>query len=177
MPKLKLLILDAGIVIHLHELGIWDRLLAKCEVHLSKIVVEKEVLFQPGDEDKYGKDIDLSTAIENGTIKVFDVGVSDVRDFQQRFDPLYLGDLDDGEAESLAYMMQQSRDYLISSADHIVYKVLGNLGRGEQGISLEEILQKIGLGRVLKWPYNKAFREKNTIQGQQDSIRGRGNKK
>jgi hypothetical protein len=177
MPKLQLLILDAGIVIHLHELGIWDRVLAQCDVHLSRIVAEKEVLFEPGDEGKYGKDISLASDIQNGKVHVFDVAVSDVKRFEGQFDPLYLGDMDAGETESLAYMMQVSQDHLISSADHIVYKVLGNLGRGDQGISLEEILQKIGLGRAVDWPYTKKFREKNTKQGQEDSVYGRGRKK
>ncbi|MEY3226584.1 MAG: hypothetical protein RLZZ536_1203 [Planctomycetota bacterium] len=84
--------------------------------------------------------------------------------------------LDDGEAESLAYMVRQSTDFLISSGDAIVYRVLGNLNRGEQGISLEEILQKPGLGRSLQNPYTKRFREQYTRQGQQDMVRGRGKK-
>ena len=84
--------------------------------------------------------------------------------------------LDDGEAESLAYMVRQSTDFLISSGDAIVYRVLGNLHRGEQGISLEEILQKLGLGRSLQNPCTKRFREQYTRQGQQDMVRGRGKK-
>ena len=176
MPKLKLLILDAGVVIRLHELGIWQQVLDQCDVHLSRIVAEKEVLFQPGDEGKYGKDIDLSPDRDSGRIQVFDVTVSDLKAFLDQFDPVYLGDLDDGEAESLAYMVKQPKDYLISSGDMIVYRVLGNLGRGDQGISLEEILQKIGLGRRLESPYTKAFREQLTKIGQQDMICGRGRK-
>jgi len=85
-----------------------------------------------------------------------------------------LGDLDDGEAESLAYLTKQPVDFLISSGDAIVYRVLGNLGRRDQGLSLEEILQKIGLGRNLDWPYSKAFREKYTRGGEVDMIQGKG---
>ena len=43
MPKLKLLILDAGVVIQLHELQLWQPLLVSCDVHLSRIVAEREV--------------------------------------------------------------------------------------------------------------------------------------
>lgn len=74
-------------------------------------------------------------------------------------------------------MMKQAADYLISSGDAIVYRVLGNLGRSEQGVSLEEILQKIGLGRKVGWQYSKTFREKYTTEGEADMIRGRGKKK
>ena len=177
MPKLKLLILDAGVVIYLHELGLWSKVVASCDLYLSRIVAEKEVLFQKSEQDEYGYDIDLSPMITAGAITVFDVSVSDLKTFRDQFDLLYLGELDDGEAESLAYLVRQSPDFLISSGDAIVYRVLGNLNRGEQGISLEEILQKLGLGRVVHNPYTKRFREQYTRQGQQDMVRGRGKKR
>lgn len=176
MPKFKLLILDAGVVIRLHEFGIWKQVLDQCDVHLSRIVAEREVLFEPDDEGGYGDDIDLSADIDSGNVQVFDVTTKELGEFRDQFDPLYLGDLDDGEAESLCHMMKPSADYLISSGDAIVYRVLGNLGRRDQGISLEEILLRIGLGRKLEWPYSKDFREKYTRDGETDMIRGRGKK-
>ena len=127
MPKFKLLILDAGVVIRLHEFGIWKQVLDQCDVHLSRIVAEKEVLFEPDDEGGYGEDIDLSSDIDTGKVQVFDVTASDLRSFREQFDPLYIGDLDDGEAESLCHMMKQAADYLISSGDAIVYRVLWSI--------------------------------------------------
>ena len=174
MPKLKLLILDAGVVIYLHEIGLWQQVVANCDLYLSRIVVEKEILFQKSEQDEYSYDINLSPMIKSGAITVFDVSVSDLKTFRSQFDLLYLGDLDDGESESLAYLVKQSPDFLISSGDAIVYRVLGNLNRGEQGISLEEILQKLGLGRAVQNPYTKRFRDQYTKQGEQDMIRGRG---
>jgi len=176
MPKLKLLILDAGVVIRLHELGIWEQVRDRCDIYLSRIVAEREVLSQPGDEGGYGEDIDLSPDISSGMVQVFDGATSELKAFREQFDSLYLGDLDDGEAESLAYMTKQPEDYLISSGDAIVFRVLGNLGRGDQGLSLEEVLQQIGLGRKLDWPYSKAFREKWTKVGETDMIQGKGRK-
>ncbi len=84
MPKLKLLILDAGVVIRLHELGIWSQVLNQCEIYLSRIVAEKEVRYQQGDE--YDEDIDLSPDINGGKVQVFDVTVSELRDFRNSFD-------------------------------------------------------------------------------------------
>lgn len=176
MPKLKSLILDAGVIIRLHELGIWDRVRDQCDVHLSRIVAEKEVLFEVDDEGGYGDDIELGPDIRDGKVQVFDVTISELKSFRDQFDPLYLGELDDGEAESLAYMMQQTEGFLISSGDAIVYRVLGNLSRSDQGLSLEEILQKIGLGRKLEWAFSQAFREKYTGDGETDMIQGRGRK-
>lgn len=149
----------------------------QCDVHLSRIVAEDEVLFQPGDEGEYGEDIDLTPDINSGMVHVFDVTVTDLKSFREEFDLLYSGDLDDGEAESLAYMMKQGDDFLISSGDAIVYRVLGNLGRSHQGISLEEILRKIGLDHKLDWQYSQKFREKYTKVGEIDMIQDRGKKK
>jgi hypothetical protein len=176
MPKLKLLILDAGVVIRLHELGIWKQVRDRCDIFLSRIVAEKEVLFQPGDEGEYGEDIDLLPDINIGKINVFDVAASELKAFRHQFDSLYLGDLDDGEAESLVYLTKQPEKYLISSGDAIVFRVLGNLGRGDQGLSLEEVLKQVGLGRKLDWPYSEAFRTKYTRDGETDMIQGKGRK-
>jgi len=57
----------------------------------------------------------------------------------------------------------------------VVFRVLGLLSRAEQGISLEEILVKIGLSQSkLEWEYTKKFREKYTLMGQADSIQDKG---
>lgn len=163
MPKLKLLVLDANVVIQLHELGLWQTVIVKCEVHLSRIVLDDEVKYYHGrDRDKL---VDLSEDLTQGRIHVFDVELDDLNEFRRRFDATYLERLDPGEAESLAYMLNSGQGYLISSADSIVYKVLGNLNMGEQGISLEEILQTLGHGRSgLTWQYSKGFREKYTTE-------------
>ncbi len=63
---------------------------------------------------------------------------------------------------------------LISSGDAIVFKVLGNTGRGEQGISLEEILQRLGLSKPVDWQYTKEFREKYDKTGSTDRLQNRG---
>ena len=64
--------------------------------------------------------------------------------------------------------------YLISSADKIVYRVLGNLNRAEQGISLQEVLQQVGLGRPLPHEFSKGYREYWTGRGSQERIQGLG---
>ena len=88
MPKLKLLIFDAGVVIRLHEFDIWEQVRDRCDIYLSRIVAEKEVLFQPGDEDEYGKDINLSSDIETQKVQIFDVAVSELKAFRDTFDPM-----------------------------------------------------------------------------------------
>jgi hypothetical protein len=175
MPKLKLLILDANVVIFLFENGLWQQVLARCEIHLSRIVAEDEVRYYHGrDADKL---IDLSDDVTHGRVHLFDLAPSDLKQFVDQFDPLYLDRLDPGESESLAFLVLAKEEYLISSADAIVFKVLGNLNRGHQGISVEEVLQQIGQSRSkIPRQYSKQFKESYTKEGEQDSIRGRGKK-
>jgi len=174
MPKLKLLIFDANIVIKLHELGLWQKVIAKCEAHLSSIVINNEVKYWHGEEQD--KLIDLSDDVENKRLQVFDRTTGDFKKFRDSFGSTYSDRFDDGETESLIHLVESPQDYRISSADKIVYKVLGYLNRSDQGISLEEVLQAIGLGRSdLDWAYSKGFREKYTQEGQQDSVIGLGN--
>ncbi|HEU5116756.1 MAG TPA: hypothetical protein VFT74_08795 [Isosphaeraceae bacterium] len=173
MPRLKLLILDANIVILLHEFGIWPRLLERCEVYLARTVAEDEAVFFEQDGDQ--QPIDLSDDISNNRVSLFDVSIPDIKRFLDQFDPVYISKLDPGETESLAFLTQSKESFLISSGDAIVFRVLGRLNRGDQGISLEEILNKIGLQQSkLPWSCQKTFREKYTSEGGQDMIQGKG---
>lgn len=178
MPKLKLLILDAGVVIKLHEVELWQSILEKCDVYLSSIVARRESKYHDVAGDDWGQDIDLSACIESQQITLFECPKEDVAAFKSQFDAGYFADLDDGEAESLAYLAKQRNTWLISSGDAIVYKVLGNMNLGESGISLEEILQKCGLGRKVEgYQYSKAFRLQMTARGAKDMVLGRGLKR
>ena len=176
MSKLKLLILDASEVIHLHEFGIWSRLIGLCDVRLARTVVDIEVPYFEKDGDKHP--INLTDDIAGGRVHVFEASLSDINRFRERFDPVYVGALDPGETEALAHLAQSSESFLISSGDAIVYRVLGRLNLGDRGISLEEVLQKVGLGRAqLPWPCQKKFREKYTKEGEVDAIQGKGLKR
>lgn len=177
MPKLQLLILDAGVVIKLHELGLWNKVIERCDVYLSSIVAYREVRYHQAENDEWGQDIDLSSAIASQQIKVFELVHTELAAFRSRFDESYFAGLDDGEAESLAYLVSRTEPFLVSSGDAIVYKVLGNLNRGEQGISLEEILASCGLScRLDGFQYTQAFRERLSQQGARDMIQGIGRK-
>lgn len=57
MPRLKLLILDASEVIHLHEFGIWARFAGLCEVFLARTVAEDAVtFFEDGERANGGRE-------------------------------------------------------------------------------------------------------------------------
>jgi len=173
MPKFQLLLLDAGVIIAAHELGIWSRLINKCTISITRTVLE-QVTYYWRDERDNPYQIDLSNDIVEQKIQIIDVPLDQVKIFRLKFDPTYLDRMDPGETDSLAYLCHASEQWLILSGDGFVFRILGRLARSDQGISLEEILEKIGLGRAVKWQFTKEFRLKYTKQGEQDSITGQG---
>lgn len=176
MSKLKLLILDANVVIFLHERGIWQALISQCEVSLPRTVVVEAAFFD--DDNGMRHYIDLDDDISAGKLSVFDVPLPTLQKFQHRFDSLYISQIDPGELEALAYLDDSTENFLISSGDAIVYRVLGRLGKGEHGISLEEVLSKIGLQQSkIGWQFTKRFREKYTQDGFMDLVQNRGFRK
>lgn len=173
MPKYQFLLFDACIIIGAHELGVWASLIQQCAVTITSTVKDQETYFWT-DEQKIGHEIDLNKDVDAEKINCVDVPLSQVKDFRSKFGPTYLDRMDAGEAELLAFLFFSQEDWSIASADSHVFKVLGSLGLGERGISLEEILQKIGLGRNVDWKYSMEFQKKYTMKGEQDGITGLG---
>jgi len=175
MKKFKLLLLDANVVIQVFKLGLWARLVDRCDVWLAATVVQEAAFFTS--EEGTPHTIDLSQDIAENRVSTFELTPSQLSEFKASFDPSYLEKLDDGETESLAHLINSTDRYLICSADKIVYRILGNLNRNEQGISLEEILQQVGLGVALPRPFTKSYRRECTGRGFEEGLGGIGHKK
>ena len=133
--KFRLLLLDANIVIKLFQMGIWDRLLECCDVYLSRTIVNEEAHFFVDDSGER-QDYDLLEYEKSGTINVFDVSLAQDAELVKHFDLAYMERFDPGEREALAYLVTSADDYVICSADSIVFKTLGFLNLADQGISL-----------------------------------------
>lgn len=54
--------------------------------------------------------------------------------------------------------------------------MLGNLDRGEQGMSLEELLNKAGLGRKVPSQFSQKFRATYHAKGVEERLQNRGAK-
>ena len=154
------------------ELGIWDKFIEKCDVTISRTVAEQEVVFASKDDDREW--IDLSSYEKRNAIRVVDLEPKAVQQFLDKFDLWYKADIHVGEKEALAFINTSSQEWKICASDGAVFRVLGLLGKGEQGISLEELLKAIGLGGNLEWQYTKKFRDKYTTMGQIDATQGQG---
>lgn len=174
MKKFRLLLLDANVVIEISRHALWDQLVDRYEIHLARTVIDEAQFFD--DDDGNRQYIDLTAYIDAKNITVFDLAPSNLAALRAKFDHVYFEKLDPGETESLGYLLQQSDECRMCSADKIVYRVLGNLSRAEQGISLEEVLNQVGLGRRLDREFTQGFREEWTRKGFQEGLSGIGMK-
>jgi hypothetical protein len=172
VKKFRLLLLDANVVIEISRHGLWDGIVARCEVHLARTVIDEAQFFDDANGNR--QYIDLTAYINAKSITVFDLTPSDLAMLRAEFDPVYFEKLDPGETESLGYLLRQSAESQICSADKIVYRVLGNLKRSEQGVSLEELLDQVGLGRKLPREFTRTYREEWTKKGFQEGLGGIG---
>ena len=174
MTKLRLLLLDTVIVIHLHELGLWKEIISRCDVHLSRGIVSESQYYP--DENRELHPIDMSHYESSRQITVHDVSLSDIKHLKAQFGPVFLEKIDAGEAELLSVLYNSFEEYRICSADAIIYRVLGALKQSGKGISLEELLKDAGITRSLNHPYTKSFREQYSQQGFQEGITGLASK-
>jgi hypothetical protein len=178
MKKFQFLLLDAGPIIKLFELNKWDAFIKKCDVTIARTVAEQEVVFATKED---GKDyIDLLHYEKQNLIKVIDVDASVVKDFYDKTSLTGKYDIHEGEEETLAFLCSSSQSWRVCSADHVVFRVLGKLSRSDQAISLEELLESVGLGPPpawknlnptdRDWKYTKGFRKRWTQKGREDFI-------
>ncbi|MFZ2148690.1 MAG: hypothetical protein WAV28_15855 [Sedimentisphaerales bacterium] len=163
--------LVAGPIIELCKLGIWDTFIQRCYVAITRTVAIEAKYASHEFEDIR---IDIESAENQGLVKIVDVDLSVIKTFYDKFDLLYKAIIDLGEKETLAFLYNSSENWHVCAADKAVFRVLGLLGLGQQGISLEEVLEKIGFPRDMKPQYTKNYREKWTHIGQIDSIQDRG---
>ena len=172
MSKSTLLLLNANIVIKLHELGLWVQVVQRYSVILTATVFGEARYYREGEDDV---PIELSRQVEQHLLTVVEVDVGAFATFKDRFAPGYVERLDPGEGEALAFLDSSAEDLMLCSSDGIVFRTLALLKRSEQGLSLEETLAGAGLGRQdLPWQFTKRFREVETKKGRSDAVTGLG---
>jgi len=168
MKKFQFLLLDAGPIIKLFELEIWQEFISRCDVTIAQQVAEESKWARGETEDCL---MDLAQYSEDGGISIIDIDASKVAAFTNKFSAqLSRVKIDPGELEILSFLTSSEKSWFVCSADGAVFRFLGMIGKGQDGISLEEVLNGIGLTKQLEWKFTKRFREKFTYLGQVDGV-------
>jgi hypothetical protein len=144
--NLRSLIPDAGAVIQLHKLGLWDKVCSRIGIIVPSIIAHQEVIYyiDPDTEDLIN--IDLQVDVAEGRITEVAASLADMEEFLDQFDSVVKADLHEGEVEALTLLWkQQVQDCSFCAGDEIAVKALVLLKMSDKGISLEKALQQIGL--------------------------------
>lgn len=173
--KPRLFLLDAGPVIALHELGLWREVLARAEVIVPAIVADKEVIFWD-DGGGVGRPINLRGDEAAGVVRVCSTGADQLAGLLLRFDPVMRECIDAGEQEALALMCVWKGDLpAFCTADGLAAQAACLLGFADGLISLEELLQRIGLDRRdLQRKYSAKKMRQWVQRGRDKRLRGEG---
>ena len=85
MKKFPFLLLDAGPIIKLFELGLWEPFINQCDVTVSQTVVDQAKWASRETQDIR---IDLEPYERQGIVTIIDIDVSLAKSFVERFDTL-----------------------------------------------------------------------------------------
>jgi len=169
------LILDAGPVIGLHELGVWHAFLARYEVVLPQSVLEDEALFHSADAASGMREpIDLAAQVTWGQITVASADARDLVTVASRFSAAI--ELHEGELEALALLTQHEEfaDHVFCSADGAAIEAACMVGLSDRCDSLEELLTMAGLGRPVHRRFSKDFMDRHKREGGARAVTGYG---
>lgn len=170
MTKLKLLLLDANVIIECHRISVWNLLIEKAEIIVPSIVAHDEVLFS--EKGKTIEAIHLPNLISNGQIKEYVVDIDDYAAVDEALSKFPIGEIHAGEIEALAimYFKKIGNDYKFSTSDKSAIYALCALGLSDVGISLENILKQYGLIKQIRREYTEEYFKHHVEKGKQIRI-------
>jgi hypothetical protein len=166
------------IVIEAHRLGIWHDLMSKVQVVLPATVVRDEAFYFETKAGRKPHAIDLGESIKTGRITQEAAALEELQELFAIFDNLTLGGLHPGELEALALLRAEKLgDALFCTSDAAAIRALALMGHHESGISLERMLQRLGLQTSLESQYTEDYFRHNLTKGKQDRITRTGLRK
>ena len=170
----KFFLLDAGPVIELHRLGLWQDVIARADITLPGKVFDDEAAFWDGG-DGVGHPIHLEDEAAAGRIKVARAESTDLTETARRFDPTVRERVDQGELEAIALLLKWAEPLpQLCTADRMAVVALCLVGLSHVPVSLEGLLETIGLGRQLQWKHSKAALMRWRAEGTARHIDGSG---
>jgi hypothetical protein len=169
--KLTCVLVDAVIVIEAHRLGLWHDLIKKVRVVVPATVVQDEAFYFKTRSRRKHHAIALGELVEDGRIVQEAATVEELRGLRTIFDDVTLQGLHAGELEALA-LLQAGRveDTPFCTSDALAIRALAVMGRHESGISLERMLQRLGLQTSLESQYTEDYFRDHLKRGMRDRI-------
>lgn len=166
---MKLVILDANVIICLFELQLFDALIKRYSI-LIPTTIKNESKYYTG-KDQEEVEIDWGAYLDAGKIKEVSASSSALQSLTDKFKADFSRGIDPGELEAIAIVCDSDDDNIyFCTGDLPALKAMGILGKGSQALSLEIVLKESGMARTLKQHFtekrkeqeiSKAFAEKD----------------
>jgi len=149
----KLLLLDADVLIDLHALGLFERIIKGYEIHVTKTVLAEASYFKSGGSRAKIDIHDRVTVIEN-------VAVGHLQTVRNEAKEARLG-IDPGELEAIACLIQEDEELIFCTCDQAAIKLLAFMNFDGKSVSLEKALRTAGYHKKNLYPrhWEKTFSE------------------
>lgn len=171
--KPHLLLLDANIIIEAHELNVWSLLVDSYRLTIPSVIARHEAkyFFVSG----HYNPINLNSDLGQKKIVELQAELTEIALLMKQFDALFAESIDPGEQEALALLLaERCPGHLFCSGDARSLQALAMLDMSDRGISLEELLNRIGQSRKLDDHFTRAFLDRQIAEGQRRRIQGDG---
>jgi len=164
------LLLDTCVILEAHRLGVWDLLVRNHSLAVPAAVVAETI--QQCREEKFDDiRVCLEEQIRQGLVHEPSLPLSDLRIVTERSGLKFRGAMDTGEQECLACLLHGKYECSgVCSSDRVVFRYLGWIREPERGVSLEEILERMGAPRKLAHKLTKEFRLRWSQRGFQEAF-------
>ena len=159
--KRRLIILDANVIIHSHELGIWPHLLNQFDVCIVGTVIDDEAKYFQS-QTGIKTDIDLKKSETDGKIKRLDPELAHTEKIYKEYKEIFIKGLDAGERDAITILNSGNFDeYLFCSGDKSAIKAAATINKTYNVTSLEKLLTESGQSGLVK-KINHEFSEAYT---------------
>ena len=155
---MKLVILDANVIIELFSQGIFDALIKRFSIKLPKTIKDECQYYS--DQSNVEIQIDWEPYIKGGQVEEVAASAQEYGELVKKLKDDFHRGIDPGELEAIALICaQEDDDLFFCSGDLPSLKAMGVLGKGNQAVSLENLLKSAGMPRKLKHQFSEARKQ------------------
>lgn len=140
----KLLLLDADVIIDLHTLGLFDRIIKGYEINVTKTVLSEASYFKSGGTKTKIDIRDQVTIVENVAVEHLQTVRNEAKEARLGIDP--------GELEAIAYLIQEKEGLTFCTCDQAAIKLLAFMDIDERAVSLEKTIRDTGYHKKNLYP-------------------------
>jgi len=148
----RLLLLDADVIIDLHTLDLFEKILKTYDVYVTRTVLgEAQYFRKAGYQEKIGI---------AGKVTIIDVAPEDLNLVRIEAKEARRG-IDAGELEAIAYLNTAEEDLMFCTCDKAAITLVSYMGLEERSASVEKIVKSVGHHKKNLFPrhLDKMFKE------------------